>query len=235
MTAAEVIEELKSLGSESYRKVLFNHQVNEPVLGVKISELKRLQKKIKRDYELSKQLFNSGIYDAQYLAGLIADDEKMTQKDLKHWLATSNSPAISSYTVAWVAADGRFGRELGLEWIKSKKEQTATAGWCTLGSWVSVTDDLELDFDELIELIEHIVETIHQQPNSVRYAMNGFLITCGTYVVTLHEPAMRAAKAVGVVSVDMGNTACEVPSAAAALAKAKAKGVVGKKRKSAKC
>jgi hypothetical protein len=46
--------------------------------------------------------------------------------------------------------------------------------------------------------------------------------------------AKAAAQQIGAVSVDMGDTACKVPSAAAAIAKVEAAGRVGK-RKTMRC
>ena len=45
MTAAEIVEELKPLGSESIKKVLVKHGIQEPLLGVKVEELKKLQER----------------------------------------------------------------------------------------------------------------------------------------------------------------------------------------------
>lgn len=53
MTAQAILEELKPLGRDSYKKVMLNHGVKEPFFGVKIEELKKIQKRIKRDYQLA--------------------------------------------------------------------------------------------------------------------------------------------------------------------------------------
>src|SRR5262245_4110800 len=134
MNASEILKQLKSLGADYYKKILFNHGIKEPVYGVKIEELKKIQKRIKKDYRLSLELYDSGVYDAQYLAGLIADESKMTKKDLKHWLAKANSAPLCGTAVAWVAAESQHGHELALEWIDSKKESVAHTGWVTLSS-----------------------------------------------------------------------------------------------------
>lgn len=76
MTAKEVLSQLKEMGSESIRKVLEKHGAPSNQYGVKVEDMKKIQKKIKKDYELSLQLYDSGIPDAQYLAGLIADETK---------------------------------------------------------------------------------------------------------------------------------------------------------------
>ena len=235
MTAAQIVRELKPLGAASYKKVLLNHGIKEPVLGVKIEELKRIQKRVKKDHQLALGLFDTGIYDAQYLAGLIADETKMTKKDLRHWLATGNCTSLCGSIVAQVAAESDHGRELALEWIESKDENTAQTGWQTLASFVAITDDADLDVPELERLVRRVGKTIHAQPNLVRYAMNGFLIAVGSYVRSLTDLAMRTADAVGPVMVDMGNTACQVPLASAYIEKVAKRGAIGKKRKSARC
>jgi hypothetical protein len=170
-----------------------------------------------------------------YLAGLIADDARMTKKDLQRWVETATSEALCSYTVAWVAAEGQHGWEMGLKWIDSKKTNIAAAGWATLVSLVAITDDADLELAELKELLKRVEKTIHQAPNCVRYTMNSFVIALGTYVKPLAELALKTGEKIGPVTVDMGNTACKVPVAPDYINKVKQRGTVGKKRKSAKC
>src|SRR5712691_9777641 len=112
MTAEEIVEQLKPLGTDAYKKILRNHGVQEPCFGVKIEELKKIQKRIKKDYQLALELYDTGIYDAMYLAGLIADDLKMTKKDLQRWVEKATCDALCSYTVSWVAAESQHDWEL---------------------------------------------------------------------------------------------------------------------------
>src|SRR5262247_2963419 len=102
MTAKTILEEIKPLGRDSYKKVLLNHCVKEPCFGVKIEDLKKIQKRIKKDYRLALDLYDTGVYDAMYLAGLIADDLKMTKKNLQHWVDHAKCSAIAECTVSWV-------------------------------------------------------------------------------------------------------------------------------------
>jgi 3-methyladenine DNA glycosylase AlkD len=235
MTAEEILSELKPLGSDSYKRVLQSHGVPEPVFGVKVEELKKIQKRVKKNYQLALDLYDTGVYDAMYLAGLVADDPRMTQKDLQHWVETASCPTLGEYTVPWVAAESNHGRELALKWIDSKKESIAASGWATLSSLVAIKNDAELDLKELTKLLERVEKTIHQQPNRVRHVMNGFIIAVGSYVESLTNHALQTAKRVGQVSVEMGGTACKVPSASDAINKVKERGTIGKKRKTAKC
>ncbi|HYJ04662.1 MAG TPA: DNA alkylation repair protein [Chthoniobacterales bacterium] len=235
MTAKQILAELKPLGSDSYKKVMSRYGVKEPFFGVKISDLQKIRKRIKKDYQLALDLYDTGNYDAMYLAGLIADDAQMTKKDLQRWIANVPHPPLASSTVPWVAAGSPHGWELALEWIDSKKPLTAAAGWATLGSLVSIKDDSELDLPKLKQLLERVRKTIHQAPDDVRYQMNFFVIALGCYVKSLTETAIQTAEKIGAVEVDMGDTSCEVPYAPDYIRKVQKRGTIGKKRKSAKC
>jgi 3-methyladenine DNA glycosylase AlkD len=234
-TAADIVAELKPLGSDATKKVLLKHGINEPLLGVKIEHLKKIQKRIKKDYQLALDLYDTGIYDAQYLAGLIADDLKMTKKDLQHWVNSANCSPLCGFTVAWVAAESNHGWELGLEWIDSKKETIAVAGWATLTGLISIKPDEELDLPALKKLIARVQKTIHGEQNRVRSAMNTFLISVGIYVLPLSELAIQTAEKIGKVTVDVGDTECKIPYAPDYIEKARKRGNLGKKRKTAKC
>jgi 3-methyladenine DNA glycosylase AlkD len=235
MTAEEIIAELKTLGSQSVKNVLMKHGAKEPFFGVKVEELKKIQKRIKVNHELALELYDTGISDAMYLAGLIADDARMTKKDLNRWAKEAYWYMLSEYTVPWVAAGSKHGRELALEWIESTNESIAAAGWATLASLVSIKTDADLDLAELELLLQRVQKTIRQQPNRVRYVMNAFVIAVGSYVAPLTCAALETAAKIGQVSVDMGETVCDVPLATERIKKVQGRGSIGKKRKTAKC
>lgn len=234
-TAADIVAELKTLGSESTKKTLLRHGAKEPYYGVKIEDLKKIQKRVKKDHALALALYDTGIADAQYLAGLIADPPKMTKAQLQKWAKTACWSMVGDYTVAWVAAESRFGAEVARGWIDSKKEDIAASGWNTWSSLVSITPDEDLDLDELVGLLDRVQKQIHTAPNRVRYVMNGFVIAVGCYVPELTVKAKAVAKAIGTVEVDMGETACQVPGALAYIEKVEKAGRAGMKRKTAMC
>lgn len=235
MTLDEVMAFLEAHGSEQTKKTFLRHGAREPFFGVKVADLKKLVKKIKKDHELSLALYDTGNCDAMYLAGLIADDERMTPKLLNDWVKKAYWPAQGEYTVPWVAADSGLGRDMGVKWIRSKQEGIASAGWAAYSSHVSITPDDDLDLDEIRGLLAEIAAGVHDAPNRVRYTMNGFVIAVGSCVEPLSKEAKATARAVGKVTVSMGDTSCKVPLATAYIAKVEDRGSVGKKRKGARC
>jgi 3-methyladenine DNA glycosylase AlkD len=235
MTCNEIMAELREMGDPKIKAIFLKHGVKEPLFGVRIEQLKTIQKKIRKDYHLAKELYATGNADAMYLAGLIADDEMMTKEDLQTWIKNSTSSSVCEFTVPWVATGSRYGDELAREWIGSSEENTAAAGWATLSGLVSVKRDEELDMPFLRSLLKKIPSIIHKAPNRVRYNMNGFIISVGAYVTPLTDEAIAAARKTGVVSVDMSGTACKVPDAVAYINKIRERGSLGRKRKTVKC
>ncbi len=235
MTVPEIMSQLEAMGSESIKKILVKHGIKEPFFGVKVADLKPIQKKVKKDYELAKGLFATGNADAMYLAGLIADDNAMTQNDLNTWVKHATSNNISEYTVPWVAAEGNHGWELANNWINDTHEHVAAAGWSTLSNLVALKPDSELDIPALKSLMKRVEETIRSSQNRVRYTMNGFLISAGAYVPALTEDAIATAQRIGEVEVDMNGTACKVPVVKDYIQKIADRGSIGKKKKTVKC
>lgn len=234
MTATDILDELKTLGSPSVCKVLLKHGVGEPCYGVKIGDLQPLRKRVKMNYTLALELWESGVHDARYLAGLIADDTQMTLDDLQRWVETA-SGVLAGTTVPSVAAGSAHGFSLARRWIDSESERVAAAGWATWSGLVALKADADLDVAELQRLLERVQKSIPTAPNDVRYQMNGFVISVGCYVMALTDEALRVAEAIGPVEVDMGATACRVPSASEYIRKVQARGTLGKKRKTLKC
>ncbi len=235
MTCAQVMKELKALGTEQTRKLQRRHGGKEPFFGVKVGDMKPIQKRIKRDYQLALDLYATGNLDAQYLAGLIADDPKMTKTDLNKWARTANCPSIGTWAVAPVAAGSGHGFDLGMKWIDAKAEAMQLAGWATLTSCLSITPDGEVDIPALKKLLVRVAQEIHDAPDDVRYNMNSFVIAAGSFSAPLKEAALKAAKKIGTVEVDMGETSCKIPDATEYIQKVAKMGRTGKKKKSAKC
>jgi DNA alkylation repair enzyme len=235
MTAKQIMTELEAKGSPGIKKILLQHGVREPFFGVKIADMKPIQKKIKVDYALAKELFATGNADAQYLAGLIADDMRMTKADLQTWVKQALSQNIGEYTVPWVAAGSAHGYELAKEWIDSPKAYIAAAGWSTLANIAALVPDDKLDIPGLKALLARALQEIHKAPNRVVYTMNNFVICLGAYVNPLSAEATAAAKKIGPVTVDVGGTECKVPVATEFIKRAQEKGSLKKKKKTVKC
>ncbi len=232
---AEVMSELESMGSEQTRKILSRHGAPANFFGVKVGDMKKIVKKVKKDQALALQLFETGNGDAMYLAALISDPQAFSELELDQWAHQSQWYMVTEYAVAGVAAEGPHGFEMGLKWIDSDKEHVACAGWSTLAGVVAHLEDDQLDLAAIDGLLDRAQSSLQESPNRVRYTMNGFVISVGCYIEALSKKAMAVAKHIGKVRVDMGETACKVPDAPAYIKKVIDMGRLGKKRKNIRC
>ncbi len=235
MTTSEILQELEMYGDVQTKKTLMRHGAKEPFFGVKVADLKKILKKTKKNHELSLELFNTGNSDAMYLAGLMADENKITESQLNNWVEKAYWYYLCEFAVPWVAAETKFGFELGLKWIQSDKENIASAGWATFANVAGVKQDTDLDINAYSQLLDKVANEIHTSKNRVRHTMNGFIIATGIFIQELTDKAKIVSAKIGSVTVDMNGTACKVPSATEYIAKAYEKGQIGKKRKTARC
>jgi hypothetical protein len=211
------------------------HGATEPLFGVKIGDLKKLVKDVKKDQELAKALYATGNSDAMYLAGLSVIPKKMSKELLQDWVRQANWYMLSEFTVGGVASESLYALELAKEWMASPEAGIASSGWCTYANFVSMTTDDKLNMEEIRRLLEQVEQTIHQERNRVRYVMNSFVIIVGSSVAGLYEEAKQVAERIGAVQVNMGQTACKVPLATSYMDKIASMGRLGLKKKTCIC
>lgn len=236
-TASHILVALKSKGKENTRKIYARHgMAPDRVLGASTADMKLIAKTIKGQQALALELYKTGIMEAMYVAGMVADGAKMTREQLNEWAeGAADMQMISEYTVAWVTVENEHARDLAVKWIASKKEHVAASGWVTYAGLVSMKPDNELDLKEVESLLARIVKEIHGAQNRVRYTMNGFVIAVGAYVKPLVKQARAAAQKIGPVKVEMGETDCKVPLAAAYIEKIEAADRGGQKKRTIRC
>jgi hypothetical protein len=236
-TVDAIMADLKSKGKEATRKIYSKHGMDmDRLLGVSVADMKTIAKTIRGEQALALELYKTGIMEAMYLAGMVADGAKMTREQLNEWAEGAEGlQMISEYTVPWVTVESEHAQVLALKLIKSKKAHVAGAGWCTWSGLVAILPDEALDLREIEGLMAEVVKGIGKAPNRVKYTMNTFVISVGGYVKPLLKQAKAVAKQLGVVTVDVGETACTVPVATGYIEKMVAGGKWGVKRKTIRC
>ncbi len=206
----EVMRELEAAGSAQTRKTYLRHGAKEPMFGVSFATLKVLVKRIGVDHDLARALWDTGNYDARILALKIADPARVEPKELERWAREIHSRSCGAY-VAMLAAESPHGAALAREWLASDNDALRAAGW-SLSSCLANLDETTPD-SYFLDRLAHIERSIHSAPNSERAVMNMAVITIGGRNATLRKAALAAAKRIGMVEVDHGDTACKTPDA----------------------
>ena len=213
MTLKETLSELKAAGTAQNRKIYGRHGVTREMFGVSYAVLGKLTKKIKTDHELALGLWKSGIHDAMVLATMIADPAKLKTTVANKWVKEVDSyPLLDGFCK--VIAQTSFAMERAEAWMKSKDEWTGNGGWGVLSHLAPTMSNAVL-----AKHITAIEKKIHAAPNRTRYTMNGCLISIGIQNAAIQKKAIAAAKRIGKVEVDHGQTSCKTPDAASYIAK----------------
>ena len=216
MAVNNVLAKLKQLGTAQNRKVYSRHGVGKNMYGVSFANLNKLAKQIKPNHELAGKLWTTGYHDARVLATMIADPHKMTSRELDAWARDLDNYCLTD-CFAGLVSKARHARTKMEKWGKSKGEWTGRAGWGLLAHLAM--KDGELTDRYLEQHLATIEREIHSRPNRVRDAMNSALIAIGIRNPKLEKKALAAAKRIGKVEVDHGETNCKTPDAAAYIRK----------------
>ncbi len=228
MNLKECMKTLESLGTAQNRKVYARHGFPEPMFGVSWANFGKLKKQIKTDHDLALKLWATGNTDARLLATMVVDPEKMKASDVDAWAKHINCYAVADAFSGVVKRTPHVMSRMK-KWTKSRGEWTLTAGWNLVTNLAMVDDSLDDAFFE--DRLAEIERIIHTAPNRARYAMNNTLINIGIRNKNLEKKAIAAAKRIGKVEVDHGETNCNTPDAASYIAKTLAHRAKKKKTK----
>src|SRR6266404_582560 len=221
MNAQEILSTLKKLGKPQTAAIYKRHGSGNNVFGVLTSEIAKLQKKIKIDHALALELWKSGNAEARVLALQIADPHKLTRADADGLLKDGPVRFIGYY-LSGLLARSPIAEETMRAWMKSPDEFRREMGYGLLG--MRLKDDpgsvSDADAEKVLATIE---KEIHRSPNWARYAMNVALISIGVNKPALRKKAIEAARRIGKVEVDHGETNCKTPDAGPYIEKAAAR------------
>lgn len=217
MSLDETMTALEKAGSAQTRKTYARHGATEPMFGVSFATLKSLYKRIGVNQKLAEALWSTGNYDARNLAVKIADPAGISSRELDRWAATSAGRMCGGY-VAHLAAESPHGLTKAEKWLAASNENTCFAGWSLVGTLAMIDESTPDSW--FVARLAQIEKMIHAAPNTHRAGMNQAVICIGCRNASLRKAATAAAKRIGTVEVDHGDTDCKTPDAAAAIEKA---------------
>ena len=189
-------------------------------IWVLFAPLGKLAKKLKSDNALAGELWASGNHDARILATMIADPAATTGAQLDKWIRDVDNYVLAD-AFAGLASRTPVARKKMEKWTRSTHEWVGRIGWGMLTRLAMADSTLtDGDYERYLEEIER---RIHGSKNRVRDAMNMAVIAIGLRGGQFEKKAVAAAKRIGKVEVDHGETGCKTPDAVEYIGKAKRK------------
>src|SRR5690349_17543724 len=217
MNVQSALKVLAENGSEQIRKEYGREGVRGAMFGVRAEVLDDLASKIGRDHDVACALWNSGIHEARLLATMTADPARLSAKEVDLWVRALDNRVIAD-VFARLASLTQHALLKADEWIDSKEEWIAYAGWSVIYTQVvgdgGVPADKTRPETDLPRLLSRIEREIHAAPNRTRHAMNSALIGIGMRSNAMERQALAVAKRIGRVAVDHGSSECKTLDAA---------------------
>ncbi len=212
------MSELEKAGTAQNVKVYTKHGAGGDMFGVSFANLRTLAKKIKNDQELAEQLWNTANVDAQSLAAMIADPERMKQKTLESWVGDTSYYVIADL-LGSLTAKTPYAFKAMKKFCAQSREYVRQVGYAALSSMLVAGHD-DISDDDCRTYLSVIESEIHSSPNRAKHAMNMTLTAIGIFRASLTDAALETAARIGKVTVDHGDTSCKTPDAAAYIRKA---------------
>ncbi|WP_027190479.1 DNA alkylation repair protein [Fundidesulfovibrio putealis] len=187
MTAGEVLERLRELGSEHNRQGMARFGINTArALGVSMASMRPLAREFGREHELAQTLWDTKVHEARILACLIDDPKKAGRDQLERWVEDLDSWDLTDQFCNKLAVKTPLAWELAVSWAAREEEFVRRAGYSLMAQLaVHHKAAPDRDFLPLLELVEGAAD---DERNFVKKAVNWALRQIGK-----RSPALRVA------------------------------------------
>jgi len=210
MTLKQALAALKKGGTAQNRKIYGRHGVSGEMFGVSYALQKRLAKQAGKDQALALALWATGNHDARIMATMVCEPAAFSSRELDAMARELDNYVLTDAFSGIVTRSGLAMKKFDA-WKNRKGEYISAAAWNILTS--QAMHDATLTDAYCTEQIDLISREIHQRPNRSRHNMNQALISLGIRNPKLEKKARAAARKIGKVEVDHGQTSCQTPDA----------------------
>jgi 3-methyladenine DNA glycosylase AlkD len=209
-----ILDELRRLGSEQNQAAYRQQGVEGETLGVSSAALGRLRKRIKWDHALALGLWGTGVHDARVLATMIANPAELEDRTVDAWVRDLDNCVLADAFGKLVAASP-LARARMERWVAAKGEWAGRTGW-NLVSLLAM-NDRELSDGVFEPYLARIERDVRFARSRVRSAMMQALAAIARRGPALEAAAIAAARRIGKIEVDDGETGDRTPDPLTAL------------------
>lgn len=161
-------------------------------LGLAVPTLRALAREFKRDHELALALWDTGVPDAQLLAGMVAEPARLTVEQMDHWVAGMQAWDVCDQACLNAFVKSPLAWEAIPRWAVREPEFEKRAGFALLAvAAVHQKQRPDADFLAYLPLIEL---ASGDERNFVKKAVNWALRQIGKRSLALREPALTVAE-----------------------------------------
>ena len=216
MTFDEVMTALESARSEQIATIYSRRNPAGRVMGVRFGDLYKIEKGLKKQDALARELWAAGSFETRYLALKALTPGSLPEAEIDAWVQELEFSFLAD-VFAGVVYRTPYARSRMEQWTLSDKDYVRRAGFALLYNFIAEPEQ-GLSDDEVAAYLERIEREIHESPNWSREMMNFIPTAAGKCRPALYDAALATAMAYGKIDVFHGDkTNCKVNDAVADL------------------
>ena len=193
MAVHEIIDFLKDKADAGYLAGMQRYGIdNTNALGVRLPELRKLAKTIKKDHQLALNLWDTGLHEARLLASLIDDPAQVTEEQINSWTKDFNSWDICDQVCGNLFDRTPFAMSKALEFSVHEAEFIKRAGFVLMAEYA--VHNKTAPNDSFIALMPIIEREAWDNRNFVKKAVNWALRQIGKRNDVLKVIAIQTAR-----------------------------------------
>lgn len=189
----QIIAKLKNQANPKNVEGMARFGINSKnALGIPVPFLRKTAKEIKKNQELSLELWQSEIHEAMLLACFIGEKEKVTKKQMDGWVKDFDSWDVCDQVCMNLFDKTKWAYSKAKQWAKARQEFTRRAGFALMAS-LAVHDKSAGD-EKFISFFPLIKKYSVDERNFVRKAVNWALRQIGKRNANLKKQALLLAE-----------------------------------------
>jgi len=193
MTLNQVLKKLEAQANPAAVRGMARFGITAArAFGWSTPALKKLAREIGKDHALAERLWSTGILEARYLAGLVAERQRVTERLMDDWVKDFDSWAVSDGTCLNLFRYTPFAYRKCREWSARREEFVKRAAFALMACLA--VSDKDAPNQTFLRLLPLIKREARDERNYVRKAVNWALRQIGKRNLRLNRAAIEVAR-----------------------------------------
>ncbi len=189
---AEILSELRALGSEQSRVGMARYGINvDNAFGVSIRELRRIAKRLGTDHGLALALWATGTHDARLLACLVDDPRRVGKRQMETWARDFDSWDLCDQASTSLFDATKHAWAKSIEWAAREELWVKRSGFSMMAGLA--VHDKSSDDAAFLKLLPVIERHAFDERNFVKKAVSWALRNIGKRNRALNTAAIARA------------------------------------------
>jgi len=193
MLAREIFKKLKSQANPENVEGMVRFGINpQKTYGIAIPVLRKMAKEIGQDHQLAQQLWDSGIHEAQILASMVDESEKVSEKQMEKWVKDFDSWDVCDQVCMNLFEKVPLASKKINDWSKRKEEFVKRTAYALMACLAWHNKEAPDSF--FVKFLLLIKKGATDERNFVKKAVNWALRNIGKRNLALNKKAIAVAQ-----------------------------------------